>query len=68
MSKKYSTEDIIEILAEVGECWDGKCRAVSDSSEIKADGEMWAVISDHGNAEIGYKGRNGRMYWIGGVV
>jgi hypothetical protein len=67
--KKYSTEDLIEILEEVGESsYDGKCRAVSDSSEVEADGEMWAVISDHGNAQICYKGRNGRMYWVGGLV
>lgn len=61
--------ELLDIFQECQESsYDGKCRCVKDSSEIKADGEMWAVISDHGNAEIAYKGLNGHIYWVGGIV
>jgi hypothetical protein len=69
MKRKVSTEDLLDMLAEVGESsYDGKCRAVSDSSQIEADGEIWGVVSDHGNVELGYRGRNGHLYWLGGLV
>lgn len=69
MKKKYTTEELYAALEECKQSsFDGKNRCVSDSNDIEADGELWALVSDHGNAEIGYRGRNGRIYWIGGIV
>jgi len=48
--------------------FDGKCRLVDDSSQVEADGETWGIVSDHGNVELCHKGRNGRLYWHGGLV
>jgi hypothetical protein len=67
--KTMTTDELLETLENCQYSYgDGKCRIVNDSSEIEADGEMWAVVNDHGNVEIGYKGRNGRLYWVGGLV
>ena len=66
---KRSIEELEEELEEC-KCssYDGKCRLVSDSSKVEADGHTWGVVSDHGNVELCHKGRNGRIYWHGGLV
>jgi hypothetical protein len=33
-----------------------------------ADGHVWAVINDHGNADLYHRGRNGHLYYHGGLV
>jgi hypothetical protein len=67
--KKRTTEQLQEELSEA-QCssYDGRRRIVADSADVEADGETWAVISDHGNAELCHRGRNGRLYWHGGLV
>ena len=47
---------------------DGKCRLVPDSSQVLADGETWGIVNDHGNVELCHKGKNGRIYYHGGLV
>ena len=63
---------IEELEAELHEAerssWDGKRRLVADSTEVKADGETWGIVSDHGNVELCHKGRNGHLYFHGGLV
>lgn len=69
MKKQKSAEELQEILDGIQCRWiDDVNRAVSDSSQVESDGEYWAVVSDHGNAEICYRGRNGRIYYVGGLV
>ena len=66
---KRTYDELMELLEECeSSSYDGKNRCVADSADIMADGQVWAVISDHGNAELGYKGKNGHLYWIGGLV
>lgn len=67
--KKLSIEQLENMLEDC-KCspYDGKNRLVTDSDKVKADGENWGVVSDHGNVEFCYRGRNGRIYWIGGMV
>ena len=69
MKHEYTIEELQEMLAD---CQyspsDGKNRCVDDSSKIQPDGEIWAVISDHGNAKLYYKGRSGRLYNVGGLA
>jgi len=69
MKKERSLEQLEREL-EDARCspWDGQCRLVEDSVLVKADGETWGVVSDHGNVELCHKGRNGRIYWHGGLV
>lgn len=67
--KKRTPEQLSEELREAEESsFDGKCRLVGDAAEVKADGETWGVVSDHGNVELVHRGRNGRLYWHGGIV
>jgi hypothetical protein len=66
---KRTTEQLAEELREAEDnCLDGKRRMVSDSGEVKADGEVWGIVNDHGNVELCHKGRNGRIYYHGGLV
>jgi len=66
---KMTEDEITDLLAEVqSSSWDGKKRLVKDSDKIKADGETWGIVSDHGNVEFAYRGRNGRLYYLGGIV
>ena len=48
--------------------WDGKKRLVDDSAKVQADSQVWGIVSDHGNVELCHKGRNGRIYYHGGLV
>jgi len=48
--------------------FDGKRRLVENSDDVKADGETWGIVNDHGNVELCHKGRNGRIYYHGGLV
>ena len=69
MKQKKTVEELYSILQDISDrAYDGVKRTVSSSDDIEADGLPWAVVSDHGNVEIGYRGRNGRLYWIGGLV
>lgn len=66
---KRTVEQLIDELHEAERSsWDGKSRCVDSSDQVKCDGHVWAVVSDHGNAELCHRGRNGRIYWHGGLV
>ena len=69
MRRKRTVEDLTEELREA-ECssWDGRRRLVDCSSKVEADGFTWGIVSDHGNVELCHKGRNGRVYYHGGLV
>lgn len=63
---------IEQLQAELNEAqdssYDGQCRMVDDSSKVKADGQTWGIVNDHGNVELCHRGRNGRLYCHGGLV
>ena len=66
---KRTLEQLQEELHEARESsWDGLCRLVSDDDDVKADGEVWGIVNDHGNVELCHKGRNGHLYLHGGLV
>ena len=66
---KRSPEELHEELETIRESWiDGKLRMVNDSRAVQSDGETWGIVSDHGNVELCHKGRNGRIYYHGGIV
>ena len=48
--------------------FDGKTRLVDSSVNVIADGETWGIVSDHGNVELCHKGKNGHIYYHGGLV
>lgn len=48
--------------------YDGKRRLVDDSDKVQADGMTWGIVNDHGNVELVHKGRNGHIYYHGGLV
>lgn len=66
---KHTLEQLQEEL-EDATCspFDGQGRLVSDSADIQADGQVWGIVSDHGNVELCHKGHNGRIYYHGGLV
>lgn len=67
--KKRSLEDLQGELEEARcSSWDGKARLVSDSADVQSDGQIWGIVSDHGNIELCHKGKNGRIYFHGGLV
>jgi hypothetical protein len=67
--KEKTVEELQEILDMIAyRSFDGKDRRVADSSEVMPDGEYWALVNDHGNVEIVHKGRNGHVYYHGGLV
>lgn len=67
--KEKSSEELSGILEEIQSRYiDNVDRRVSDSSDVQADGNYWAVVNDHGNAEICHRGRNGVLYYDGGLV
>lgn len=67
--KERSIEQLQEELRDASDSsWDGKNRCVEDTDDIKADGHVWAVINDHGNADLYHRGRNGHLYYHGGLV
>ena len=63
---------IEQLEAELTECkessWDGKSRLVSESEDVLSDGETWGIANDHGNVQLCHRGRNGRIYYHGGLV
>lgn len=63
-------EDRDEISLEDVRCspWDGKNRLVEDSDEILPDGEIWGIVSDHGNVEFCIRGEGGDLTFLGGIV
>ena len=64
-----SIEQLTEELREARcSSWDGKCRLVDSSDKVKPDGETWGIVNDHGNVELCHKGRNGHVYYHGGLV
>ena len=66
---KLKPDELMEELQEAKESsYDGKCRLVDESSKVQSDGFVWGVVSDHGNVELCHKGRNGHIYWHGGLV
>lgn len=67
--KERSIEQLQEELRDASDSsWDGKIRLVGDTDEVEADGRVWAVINDHGNADLYHRGRNGHLYYHGGLV
>ncbi len=72
MKRKFVRRSMDQLIEEFAEAkWssiDGKCRLVDDSSKVIADGHTWGVVSDHGNIELCHRGRNGHLYWHGGLV
>jgi len=67
--KERSIEQLQEELRDASDSFcDGKIRLVEDADEIVADGHVWAVINDHGNADLYHRGRNGHLYYHGGLV
>lgn len=66
---KRTTEQLQEELEQAQyNFYDGKCRLVDDYTKVKADGFVWGIVNDHGNVELCHKGRNGRLYYHGGLV
>jgi len=48
--------------------WDGARRLVESDDSVEPDGHVWGIVNDHGNVELCHKGRNGRVYYHGGLV
>ena len=66
---KCTLEQLKEELYEARcSSWDGKNRLRESSDDVLADGHVWGILSDHGNVELCHKGRNGRIYYHGGLV
>ena len=66
---KYTAQELQEQYQEAEySSWDGKCRLVDNSDKVKADGEVWGIVNDHGNVELCHKGKNGHLYFHGGLV
>jgi len=66
---KRTTEELLEELREAEDsAFDGRRRLVSGSDEVEADGCTWGIVNDHGNVELCHKGKNGHLYFHGGLV
>lgn len=66
---KHTIEQLEDELNEAKmSSYDGKCRLVEDSDAVIADGQVWGIVSDHGNVELCHRGRNGHIYYHGGLV
>jgi len=67
--REKSIEELQDECREV-ECssWDGKNRAVDSNDKVQSDGHVWGIVNDHGNIELCHKGRNGHIYYHGGLV
>ena len=66
---KHSIEQLEEELYELQHPnYDSVNRLVDDSSKVISDGQTWGIVSDHGNVELCHKGKNGRLYFHGGLV
>lgn len=69
MKRKKTVEELKEELQEAAcSSWDGKNRLVEDWDEVKSDDHVWGVVNDHGNVELCHRGKNGRLYYHGGLV
>jgi hypothetical protein len=68
--KPLSHDQLTDILYECKpeNSWDGRSRLTDDSSKIPKGDGTWGVVSDHGNVEFYYRGNNGRLYYVGGMV
>ena len=66
---KHTIEQLEDELNEAKmSSYDGKRRLVEDSDEVIADGQVWGIVNDHGNVELCHRGRNGHIYYHGGLV